>query len=79
MDIYILNLKGVRNILIYWEYKTVEFATKGITGGKVNINEFNSVLNEHGKNGWELVSCFVTNQSYGASRSVIAVFKRPIN
>lgn len=62
-----------------WEYKTVQFETKGVTGGKLDINNFNSVLNDHGRNGWELVSCFDTNQSYGASRSVIAVFKRPLN
>lgn len=65
--------------MIYWEYKTLEFSTTGFSGGKLDINSFNSILNEHGRNGWELVSCFDTNQSYGASRSVIAVFKRSLN
>jgi len=65
--------------MTYWEYKTVKFATSRFSGGKIDINKFNSILNEHGRDGWELVSCFDTNQSYGASRFVIAVFKRPIN
>jgi len=61
-----------------WEYKTVEFSTKGITGGLLDINTINSILNDHGRNGWELVSCFGLNQAYGSSRTVIAVFKRQI-
>lgn len=65
--------------MTYWEYKTVEFSTRGFSGGLLDINNFNSVLNEYGRNGWELVSCFDTNQSHGASRKVIAVFKRSLN
>ncbi|HKL99784.1 MAG TPA: DUF4177 domain-containing protein [Mobilitalea sp.] len=37
---------------------------------------FNEALNDNGNYGWELVNCFDTNQSYGASRKIIAVFKR---
>lgn len=59
-----------------WEYKTVEFDTKGFSGGILEISTFNESLNNCGRDGWELVSCFDTNQSYGASRKVIAVFKR---
>ncbi len=59
-----------------WEYKTVEFETTGFMGGKLDIHTFNQTLNELGRDGWELVSCFDTNQSQGASRLVIAVFKR---
>lgn len=64
--------------MAYWEYKTIEFNTKGFNGGLLNINEFNTSLNEYGRDGWELVNCFDTSQSYGASRKVIAVFKRPM-
>ena len=28
--------------------------------------------------GWELVSAFDTNQNYGASKDVIAIFKREV-
>lgn len=60
-----------------WEYKTVEFDTRGFfAGGLLDISTFNETLNNNGNDGWELVSCFDTNQSYGASRKVIAVFKR---
>ena len=62
--------------MIQWEYKTIEFKTKGVVGGILDINTFNESLNNCGRDGWELVSCFDTNQSYGASRKVIAVFKR---
>ena len=44
--------------------------------GILNTVEFNHKLNEYGKEGWELVNCFDTNQTNGASRKVIAVFKR---
>jgi len=65
--------------MIYWEYKTIKFHTKGFTGGLIDTDKFNSMLNELGRDGWELVSCFDTNYSQGASRLVIAVFKRPLN
>lgn len=59
-----------------WEYQTLEFETKGFMGGILDVTEFNKTLNEYGRYGWELVSCFDTNQSQGASRKVIAVMKR---
>lgn len=62
--------------MIQWEYKTLEFVTKGFVGGLLDISSFNQILNDYGREGWELVSCFDTNQSQGASRRVIAVLKR---
>lgn len=59
-----------------WEYKTIKFETKGMLGGILDIDNFNDQLNSLGRSGWELVSCFDTNQSQGASREVVAVFKR---
>jgi hypothetical protein len=61
-----------------WEYKTLKFDTKGFTGGIIETDDFNDRLNGYGRDGWELVSCFTTNQSYGSSRHVIAVLKRQI-
>ena len=46
-------------------------------GGKLDTEAFDTYLNELGREGWELVNAFDTNQSYGASRDVVAVFKRP--
>lgn len=62
--------------MVQWEYKTIEFDTKGFSGGLLDISDFNRTLNNYGNDGWELVNCFDTNQSHGASRKVIAVFKR---
>ncbi|WP_235206666.1 DUF4177 domain-containing protein [Paenibacillus tyrfis] len=60
-----------------WEYRTLKFFTKGFfTGGTLDIKEFDNELNAMGSNGWELVSCFDTNQHQGSSKEVICVFKR---
>jgi hypothetical protein len=59
-----------------WEYKTIALAAHGFLGGKLDMTRFDQMLNELGREGWELVSAFDTNQSYGATRDVIAVFKR---
>lgn len=60
-----------------WEYKTLKFFTKGFfTGGTLDIKEFDNELNVMGSHGWELVSCFDTNQNQGSSKEVICVFKR---
>lgn len=63
-------------VMIKWEYKTIEFDTKGFAGGLLDIYTFNEALNDNGRDGWELVNCFDTNQTNGASRKVIAIFKR---
>lgn len=61
-----------------WEYKTVKLATTGFVGGKFDEAKFDAMLNELGRDGWELVSGFDTNQSDGATRVVVAVLKRPM-
>ncbi|WIV20340.1 DUF4177 domain-containing protein [Paenibacillus polygoni] len=59
-----------------WEYKTMKYKTGGFLGGKVDTEEFEQELNEYGLDGWEIVSCFDTSISQGASKDVIVVFKR---
>ncbi|MET3288780.1 DUF4177 domain-containing protein [Brevibacillus fluminis] len=59
-----------------WEYRTVKYLTTGFFGGKLDETEFDKILNEMGEEGWELVSCFDTNQTHGSSREVVSVFKR---
>jgi hypothetical protein len=61
-----------------WEYKSVKLATTGrFAGGKLDELKLDALMNQLGAEGWELVSAFDTNQAYGATRDVVAVFKRP--
>lgn len=59
-----------------YEYKVVAYDTKGFWGGNVEINQIENQLNQFGDCGWEMVSCTSTNQSYGASKSIVCIFKR---
>lgn len=59
-----------------WEYKTIKISAKGLLGGKFDETEFDRMMNELGAQGWELVAVFDTNQGHGATRDVVAVFKR---
>jgi hypothetical protein len=60
-----------------FEYLTVKFATASFfSGGKLDGEGFNAKLNELGRQGWELVSCFDTSMAYGQTRDVVAVLKR---
>lgn len=59
-----------------WEYKSIKIETKGFWSKKLDVNEFDELLNSLGNEGWELVSCFDTSQYQGESKEVIAVFKR---
>lgn len=61
-----------------WEYKVVKVKTRGMMGGILETDEFETVLNGMGTKGWELVSTLATSQGYGQSREVAAVFKRRI-
>ncbi|CAH0118655.1 MULTISPECIES: DUF4177 domain-containing protein [unclassified Paenibacillus] len=59
-----------------WEYRTIKYETGGFFGGKVREDEFEEELNRHGREGWELVSCFDTSIYQGQSKDIIVVFKR---
>ncbi|MBQ3411587.1 MAG: DUF4177 domain-containing protein [Oscillospiraceae bacterium] len=59
-----------------YEYRVVTFDTKGFWGGDVETLQIQDQLNLLGNDGWEMVSCTSTNQSYGATKSIVCVFKR---
>ena len=61
-----------------WEYKTIKLAAKGFLGGKFNEGELDAFMNDLGADGWELVTAFDTNKSYGETRDVVAIFKRGV-
>ena len=61
-----------------WEYKTMKFAAGGIlSGGHVDAQGLDNMLNELGHDEWELVTGFDSNMDGGRTRDVIMVFKRP--
>ena len=62
-----------------FEYKVVTYDTGGFAGGKVDALRMEEQLNLIGNDGWEMVSCTSTNQSYGASKSIVCIFKRKKN
>jgi hypothetical protein len=59
-----------------FEYKVFAIDTKGFWGGRVEIDQIENQLNQLGNEGWEMVSCTSTNQSYGASKSIVCILKR---
>ena len=62
--------------MMEWEYKVVTLATGGFFGGKVDISQMEAVMNNLGRDGWELSSAFGTNEGYGKSRDAVLLFKR---
>ena len=62
-----------------WEYTTVKMEAEGWFGGVVNTAKLDSLLNDLGQQGWNLISVFDTNMAGGGiTREVLAVFKRGI-
>ena len=59
-----------------FEYKVFVIDTKGFWGGRVEIDQIENQLNQLGNEGWEMVNCTSTNQSYGASKSIVCILKR---
>ena len=59
-----------------WEYKTIKLRATGFMGGKLDEVEFDRMINELGMQGWELTTAFDTNEGYGKTRDVVAIFKR---
>lgn len=60
-----------------WEYKTVKLKARGLLGGKVDETQLDAMMNDLGRGGWELAAAFDTNESYGSTRDVVVIFKRP--
>jgi len=51
-------------------------ASKGLLGGKFNVQELTDRLNELGRERWELVAMLDTNMLEGRTRDIVAVLKR---
>lgn len=61
-----------------WSYKVIEFdPQKGFNlGGKVDIQEIEDRLNLLGKQGWEVVSSFTTNEGYGTTKKIVYTLRK---
>lgn len=68
------------NLMTKWEYKTIRLElSKGtwLAGGRIDEGQLNSMLNELGSQGWELVVALDTNFFGGQTRDSFVVLKRP--
>ena len=63
---------------MHWEYLTLKHKAGGIMGGKFEEHEVDRLLNQHGRDGWELVSAMDTNMADGQTRFLVFIFKRPV-
>ena len=62
-----------------FEYKTLPIPTKGWLKYKQDIEALDVMLNEHGKQGWELVVTVGNIYNSGSNMGNILVMKREIN
>lgn len=62
-----------------WEYKIVssKLKTTGFVNPKPDAHDFENMLNELGRQNWELVSCTMPGHSNWGRSVIQAVFKRP--
>lgn len=61
---------------VQWEYRTLKLKLRGLLGGKIDQNELDGILNELGRDGWELVTVFATALYQGRTQDAAMVFKR---
>ena len=52
------------------------YDTHGFFDGSVEEGQVENQLNMLGNDGWELVGCTSSNQSYGSTKSLVCIFKR---
>lgn len=60
-----------------WEYRTLKLHAQQGWGGEFDAQAFDRMLDEHGEQGWELVSALDTGLVGGGTRYVVAILKRP--
>ena len=58
-----------------WEYKTIVYKKAGWLSGSLEVTELETVLNELGRERWELVSA-APNAYHGTQRGLVLILKR---
>ena len=62
-----------------YEYRTIVIDAKSsFLGGKIDPEGVNKVLNDEGRDGWELIEVAASNQGFGDTRGLVCIFKREI-
>jgi hypothetical protein len=61
-----------------WEYLTEVINTKGVIASKIEATEFNQILNNLGKEGWELIDKTALAAEAGKTTAIVCVFKREL-
>ena len=65
---------------MHWEYKTIKLGATGFwVGGNLDERQLDGMMNDLGRDGWELAAAFDTNKEMGATRDVVDEFKWPRN
>ena len=59
-----------------WEYKTIHYDTVAFLTGKLDIVGLEKVLNDSGREGWELVNMATHVSRLGKGGGMVLVFKR---
>lgn len=59
-----------------WEYKTILFDTVAFLSGKIDVVGLEKVLNDSGREGWELVNMAPHISRLGKGGGLVLVLKR---
>jgi hypothetical protein len=59
-----------------WEYKTIHYDTVAFLTGKLDVVGLEKVLNDSGREGWELVNMAPHITRFGKGGGVVLVLKR---
>ncbi|HEY0962268.1 MAG TPA: DUF4177 domain-containing protein [Pseudomonadales bacterium] len=64
------------NVTTRWEYKTILFDTVAFLSGKIDVVGLEKVLNDSGREGWELVNMAPHISRLGKGGGLVLVLKR---
>ena len=62
-----------------WEYKTIKLTLEGVFRKQINPEDFDTSLNQMGREGWELVTILGSAIGFGETNEVVAIFKRTMS
>lgn len=60
-----------------YEYKVEKLDAKGFWSSKIEPKEMEDMLNQLGRQGWDLITAFDTSKYQGHTTGAFLLFKRP--